>query len=70
LAVVEDIDFLDRVLLNDEIVVVNQQRNFLVVEDERLKLMELIMEQEEEVVVEVERQVVIGIEMDDEIDDD
>jgi hypothetical protein len=72
LVVVENIYFLDLVLLNDEIVVVNQQMNLLVVDEYvRLKVMELIVEQREEVVVVVvEKQVMIENEMDDEIDDD
>jgi hypothetical protein len=65
LVVVEDIYFLDLVFLNDEIVVVNQRMDFLVI-DEKLKMRELIIEEE----AEVEKQAMIENEMDAEIDGD
>jgi hypothetical protein len=65
LVAVEDIYFLDLVFLNDEIVVVNQQVDFLVIDEyEKLKMMELIIE------AEVEKRAMIENEMDAEIDGD
>jgi hypothetical protein len=64
--VVEDIYFRDRVLLNDEIEVVNQWMNLPVVDEHSKLIIEQKVEEEEE----VERRVMIENEMDDEIDDD